>query len=152
MPKAVGGVLLIAGMLGVLTVLDWRLGLGMLVYLGVAVRRAAARCGTGRSARRPTRWARYARLYGGIEERLTAAEDLRANGAGAHAMWRFVEDSGGMLRSSVRRQRAFIRMWWAVQGAVTVGSVLALVASAALVANGAISLGTGVPAVPVRAA
>ena len=36
-----------------------------------------------------------ARLYGGIEERLTAAEDLRSNGAGAHAMWRFVEDSGG---------------------------------------------------------
>ena len=84
----------------------------------------------------------YARLYGGIEERLTAAEDLRANGAGVHAMWRFVEDSSGMLRSSVRRQRAFIRMWWAVQGAVTAGSVLSLVVSATLVANGAITLGT----------
>jgi ABC-type multidrug transport system fused ATPase/permease subunit len=83
-----------------------------------------------------------ARLYGGIEERLTAAEDLRSNGAGVHAMWRFVEDSSGMLRSSVRRQRAFIRMWWAVQGAVTVGSVLSLVVSATLVARGTISLGT----------
>ena len=84
----------------------------------------------------------YARLYGGIEERLTAAEDLRANGAGVHAMWRFVEDSSGMLHSSVRRQRAFIRLWWAVQGAVTAGSVLSLVVSAVLVANGAITLGT----------
>jgi hypothetical protein len=42
----------------------------------------------------------YARLYGGIEERLTAAEDLRSNGAGGHAMWRFVEESHGALGSS----------------------------------------------------
>jgi ATP-binding cassette, subfamily B, bacterial len=141
-PKAVGGILLIAGMLGVLTFLDWRIGLGMLVYLGIAVlvlltmrHRAITEAADEMGA--------LARLYGGIEERLTAAEDLRANGAGAHAMWRFVEDSGGMLHSSVKRQRAFIRMWWAVQGAVTVGSVIALIASAGLVSQGAISLGTG---------
>jgi ABC-type multidrug transport system fused ATPase/permease subunit len=141
-PKATGGVLLITGMLTVLTVLDWRIGLGMLVYLMLAVgvlltmrHRAISESADEMGA--------LAQLYGGIEERLTAAEDLRSNGAGAHAMWRFVEDSGGMLRSSVRRQRAFIRMWWAVQGAVTVGSVLALIASAALVDQGAITLGTG---------
>ena len=125
-----------------LSVLDWRIGLGMLVYLAAAVcvllamrHRAINEAADEMGA--------LAQLYGGIEERLTAAEDLRANGAGAHAMWRFVEDSGGMLRSSVKRQRAFIRMWWAVQGAVTIGSVIALIASAALVASGAISLGTG---------
>jgi ABC-type multidrug transport system fused ATPase/permease subunit len=140
-PKAVGGALLILGMLGVVGVIDWRLGLGMAIYLGIvvallvsmrhrAVREASDEMGA------------LARLYGGIEERLTASEDLRANGAGAHAMWRFVEDSSGMLRSSVRRQRAFIRLWWAVQGAVTVGSVLSLVVSATLVARGTISLGT----------
>ena len=33
------------------------------------------------------------RLYGGIEERLVAAEDLRSNGAATHIAWRFVEDS-----------------------------------------------------------
>ena len=140
-PRAVGGILLVAGMLIVLTVLDWRLGLGMTVYLGVAVavlvrmrHRAVQEASDEMGA--------YARLYGGIEERLTAAEDLRANGAGMHAMWRFVEDSSGMLHSSIRRQRAFIRLWWAVQGAVTAGSVLSLVVSAVLVANGAITLGT----------
>ena len=84
----------------------------------------------------------YARLYGGIEERLTAAEDLRANGAGVHAVWRFVEDSAGALDSSVRRERAFIRMWWTVQGSITAGSVLSLVLSALLVSRGAITLGT----------
>jgi ATP-binding cassette subfamily B protein len=141
-PKAVGGVLLIVGMLTVLTVLDWRIGLGMLVYLAAAVCVLLAMRNRAISEAADEMGA-LAQLYGGIEERLTAAEDLRSNGAGAHAMWRFVEDSGGMLRSSVRRQRAFIRMWWAVQGAVTIGSVAALIASAALVEQGAISLGTG---------
>jgi ABC-type multidrug transport system fused ATPase/permease subunit len=140
-PKAVGGGLLILGMLGVLSVLDWRLALGMAVYLSGAVavlvrmrHRAVSEASDEMGA--------TARLYGGIEERLTAAEDLRANGASVHAMWRFVEDSSGMLDSAVRRERAFIRLWWAVQGSVTAGSVLSLVVSAVLVANGAITLGT----------
>ncbi len=85
---------------------------------------------------------RYARLYGGIEERLNASEDLRSNGAGSHAMWRFVEDSAGALVTSVRRESAFLGMWWAVQGAVVAGIVVALVASTVLVANGAMSIGT----------
>jgi len=84
----------------------------------------------------------YAKLYGGIEERLTATEDLRANGAEVHAMWRFVEDSTDALDSSVRREAAFLRMWWALQTAVTVGSVGTLALSAGLVANGTITLGT----------
>ena len=57
-------------------------------------------------------------------------------------MWRFVEDSADALRSSVRREAAFLRMWWALQTAVTVGSVGTLALSAGLVANGTISLGT----------
>jgi ATP-binding cassette subfamily B protein len=141
-PQAVGGVLLISGMLGVLTVLDWRLGLGMLVYLCVVVAALLAMRHRAISEASEEMGA-LAQLYGGIEERLTASEDLRANGAGVHAMWRFVEDSSGMLRSSVRRQRAFIRLWWVVQSSVTIGSLLALVVSATLVANGVISLGTG---------
>jgi ABC-type multidrug transport system fused ATPase/permease subunit len=84
----------------------------------------------------------YAQLYGGIEERLTAAEDLRANGAGSHAMWRFIEESAGAMHSSVRRESAFLRLWWAVQGSVAVGSSVSLVAGALLVSNGSISLGT----------
>ena len=140
-PKVASGALLLGGMLIVLSVLDWRLGVGMAVYLAGAVavvvamrHRAVAESSDEMGA--------YAQLYGGIEERLTAAEDLRANGAGVHAMWRFVEDSGGALRSSIRRERAFLRMWWAVEGSVAGGSALSLVASAGLVAGGVISVGT----------
>ena len=140
-PRAAGGLLLVFGMLVVLTVLDWRLGLGMAVFLVLAVTVVVR--GRHRAVRESSdELGSYAQLYGGIEERLTAAEDLRANGAGVHAIWRFVEDSSGALHSSVRRERAFIRMWWTVQGAITVGLILSLVLSAVLVTNNAITIGT----------
>ena len=81
----------------VLVVLDWRLGVGMVVYLGIGAallvslrHRAVSESSDEMGA--------LARLYGGIEERLTAIEDLRSNGAEVHAMWRFVEDSSAALR------------------------------------------------------
>ncbi|MGI9053281.1 MAG: ABC transporter ATP-binding protein [Ilumatobacteraceae bacterium] len=140
-PKVAGGALLVAGMVGVLTVLDWRLGAGMVFFLAVA----AVVIATGRHRaidESADEMDSYAHLYGGIEERLTASEDLRSNGAGAHALWRFVEDSTGALSSSVRRERAFLRMWWTVEGALTAGTFIGLVASGLLVTNGLISVGT----------
>jgi ATP-binding cassette subfamily B protein len=140
-PKVAGAAILLSGMLVVLTTLDWRLGAGMLVYLAGSV-------GLVRSMRHHAvressdEMGSYARLYGGIEERLTAVEDLRANGAENHAMWRFVEDSSEAIASAVRRESAFLRMWWALQIDVAVGLVGTLVLSAFLVSNGAITLGT----------
>ncbi len=141
LPRLVGAVVMLTGMLGVLLVIDWRLGAGMVVYLIFAaalvirMRHRAVRESSDEMGA-------YARLYGGIEERLTAIEDLRSNGAETHAMWRFVEDSSDALRSSVRREDAFLRMWWALQTAVTVGSVGTLALSAGLVSGGTITLGT----------
>jgi ATP-binding cassette, subfamily B, bacterial len=139
--KAAGAVMLIAGMVVVLTVLDWRLGLGMVVYVSLAVvlivrsrHRAVSESSDEMGA--------LARLYGGIEERLTAAEDLRANGAAHHVAWRFIEDSEEALTSAVRRERAFLVMWWIVQAAVAAGWVIALVLGALLVNAGVISIGT----------
>ncbi len=139
--KAAGAAMLIGGIIIVLTVLDWRLGLGMAVYVGVALaiivrsrHRAVSESSDEMGA--------LGRLYGGIEERLTAAEDLRANGAADHVAWRFVEDSEDALMSAVRRERAFLVMWWFVQGAVAAGWVIALVLGAVLVAADTISIGT----------
>jgi ATP-binding cassette, subfamily B, bacterial len=140
-PKALGAVLLVVGIIGVLAVIDWRLGLGMAVYVGIAfsvvglmrhrsVREAADEMGAN------------AKLYGGIEERINASEDLRANGAAAHAMWRLIEDSRGVISSAVRRERAFIGMWWAVQGSIVLGTVIAISVSGGLVDRGAMSVGT----------
>jgi ATP-binding cassette subfamily B protein len=141
LPKALGSLFVVTGMIVVLSVLDWRLGVGMAVYVSLAAllvlvtRHRAVRESSDEMGA-------YARLYGGIEERLTAAEDLRANGAGGHAMWRFVEESHDALGSSVRRESAFLGMWWAVQGSVIGGTVLTVVASAVLVSQDVITLGT----------
>jgi ATP-binding cassette subfamily B protein len=139
--KAAGAAMLIGGMIIVLTVLDWRLGIGMGVYVGLALfvvlqsrDRAISESSEEMGA--------LGRLYGGIEERLTAGEDLRANGAADHVAWRFIEDSEEALTSAVRRERAFLVMWWFVQGAVAAGWVLALVLGAILTNANVISIGT----------
>jgi ATP-binding cassette subfamily B protein len=140
-PKLVGALTLVSGMLVVLAFIDGRVAVGALLYVALAA--ASVVRGRHRAVGESSdEMGAYATLYGGIEERLTASEDLRANGAGRHAMWRFIDESAGTMRSSVRRESAFLRLWWAVQGSVAVGSVAALVAGTALVASGAITIGT----------
>ena len=103
-PKVFGAMMLVTGMLTVLFVLDWRLGVGMMVYLGIgaALLRQPAPPRRQRVVRRDERLRPPLRRHRGA---LTAIEDLRSNGAEAHAMWRFVEDSSAALDSSVRRER-----------------------------------------------
>jgi ABC-type multidrug transport system fused ATPase/permease subunit len=139
-PRAAGALFTMVGMIGVLVVVDWRLALGAVVYVFAAV--AIIIRGRHRAVGESSdEMGSYARLYGGIEERLTAAEDLRSNGAGAHAMFRFVEDSADALGSAVRREKAFLRMWWAVDSSVGAGSVISLIASAMLVSRHVITIG-----------
>jgi ABC-type multidrug transport system fused ATPase/permease subunit len=139
-PRAAGAFFTMVGMIGVLVVVDWRLALGATVYVcaSVAVVVSGRHRAVGESS---DEMGSYARLYGGIEERLTAAEDLRSNGAGAHAMWRFVEDSADAMGSAVRREKAFLRMWWSVDGSVEAGSIVSLIASALLVSRHIITVG-----------
>ena len=140
-PRAAGAMLTVVGILGVLIVVDWRLAVGAAIYLAVTVRLIVV--GRHRAVSESSdEMSSYARLYGGIEERLTAAEDIRANGAGAHAVWRFIEESAACVRSGLKRERAFLRLWWIVQSSVGAGSAVALAVSGLLVARGTISIGT----------
>jgi ABC-type multidrug transport system fused ATPase/permease subunit len=140
-PRAAGAALTVLGMLVVLVVLDWRLALGMAVYLGFALA-VLVRSRHRAVSESSDEMGAYARLYGGIEERLTASEDLRANGAANHAAWRFIEDTTDTMATSVRRERAFLVMWWVVHMSLVAGWVLVLVLGAALLAADAITLGT----------
>jgi ABC-type multidrug transport system fused ATPase/permease subunit len=140
-PRAAGAALTVLGMLVVLVVLDWRLALGMGVYLAFALA-VLVRSRHRAVSESSDEMGAYARLYGGIEERLTASEDLRANGAANHAAWRFIEDTTDTMATSVRRERAFLVMWWVVHMSLVAGWVLVLVLGAALLAADAITLGT----------
>ena len=139
--KAAGAAMLVGGIIVVLSVIDWRLGLGMAVYVAFALA-IVVRTRDRAVAESSDEMGALGRLYGGIEERLTAAEDLRSNGAADHVAWRFIEDSEGALTSAIRRERAFLVMWWFVQGAVAAGWILALIVGAILVAANSITIGT----------
>jgi ATP-binding cassette subfamily B protein len=141
LPKAAAAVMTMFGMGVVLAILDWRLAIGMGLYLGAAMT-VLVRSRHRAVEESSDEMGAHARLYGGIEERLTASEDLRSNGAANHASWRFIEDSADVMLSSVRRERAFLVMWWLVQMSLAAGWVLVLVVGAALVAADAISVGT----------
>lgn len=141
LPKAAGALLLVAGIVVVLTVLDWRIGLVAVAYLALSVT-VVLRSRHRAVSESSDEMGSLARLYGGIEERLTAAEDLRSNGAANHTAWRFVEDSTDALATGLRRQRAFLTMWWYVQMVLSSGWVVVLLAGAVLVSNDAITIGT----------
>lgn len=141
LPKVAGSALLVLGIIVVLGAIDWRLGVAMLVYFVLAVLAVMSmrHAAVDESA---DEMGATARMYGGIEERLNASEDIRANGAGQHARWRFVEETADYLKVGLRRASAFMRMWWTSSMAVTGGTVAAVAGSAWLVSRGSITVGT----------
>jgi ATP-binding cassette, subfamily B, bacterial len=139
--QVAGGALTLVGVLVVVFVEDWRLGLGMAGFVVVAavtitvLRNVAVPHATERRAA-------SARLFGEVEERLHGAEDLRANAGGAHALRRFQQALASLRHTSLRASLA-IRTTWVVTLAVfAAGGVLSLVGGTALYEAGAISLGT----------
>ncbi len=83
-----------------------------------------------------------ARLYGFIEERLSAIDDIRANGAGALVMMRFKEVMRDYFFKSRRADMRRSVIWVTAIGFFSAGSLLALVVGTRLVGTGAITVGT----------
>ncbi len=134
-------VLILVGIVTILLFIDWRLALAMGGYIAVCgfiafrFRRGMVNESEGVLSAR-------ARLYGGIEERLNASEDLRANGAGPHAMTRFSEDTSFFMDTRMREEGAFIRLWWGLNLGIVICMVASLILGGLMVSAGAITLGT----------
>jgi ABC-type multidrug transport system fused ATPase/permease subunit len=137
-----GGVLLLSGILVLLwTVQPW-IGLGLTLFtlleLGVLVltrKRAVPATTKEREA--------SAALFGFIEERLAGREDLRANGAGGHALWRF---NGVMRRFYHDGRRAWMTratIWLTSYGLFIIGLGATIGAMIFFVQGGILTLGTG---------
>ncbi len=136
-----GSLLTLLGVLVVVAVEDWRLGLGMVGFVFAA----AAIIWRLRNFSVPAvteRRAASATLFGDIEERLAGAEDLRANAGGAHAVRRFQHRLAVLLRASLRSSMAWRTSYVILLTVFAAGSVLSLVAGTLLFQAGAISLGT----------
>lgn len=139
--RIIGSALRLVGVLAVLYVEDWRLGLSLTVFcvvsLAVLVRMREHAVEASAAEREES-----AKLFGFIEERLTSLEDIRANGAGAYAMRRFYEVSRRFSRIG---QHAWIKrstIWVSSMGLFSVGTALAFALSAALYLSGRATLGT----------
>jgi ABC-type multidrug transport system fused ATPase/permease subunit len=100
-PQVLGNALLVAGILGFLFAANWRVGLGLSLYvvltvwiLGYVQRFATERWRRANQA--------SAELYGFIEERLGGAEDIRAAGAIPYVLYRLTQ----IMRTLSQKHRA----------------------------------------------
>lgn len=125
--QVTGGLLLIGGILVLFWLEDWRVGLVLTVTV-VAVtwfmhRRREVAVPASEQEREAT-----AQLFGAIEERLAALDEIRANGASRHVLYRYLLQQRDWYRKSFTawRRRSTIwstMMFWSVAGH---GLVLAL--------------------------
>lgn len=139
--QVVGGTLTLLGVLVVVLLEDWRIGLGMVGFALVGAV-TIVRLRNVAVPRAIERRAASARLFGEIEERLNSAEDLRANGGGGYAVRKFQRTLRSYIHTSVQASRA-MRTTWAITGAVfAAGGLVSLSAGAILFEAGAVSLGT----------
>ncbi len=138
--RVVAAAFLIVGIVAVVSTIEWWLGVGMAAYVA-AIAFALVRRRDQAVAESAKELGASARLYGGIEERLTAAEDLRANGAGAYALSRFVADTGHYVGVALERERAFLRMWRSLQSSIVIGVVIALIVGAVGVGAAVLTIG-----------
>ncbi|MFI7467322.1 ABC transporter ATP-binding protein [Nonomuraea sp. NPDC049646] len=139
----VAGLLLLAGVLAVVLAVDWRLGAALLAYcLLTGLAMAGAQRLAVPSATRSREAS--AALYGHLEERLAGAEDLRANGAGRHALGRFHQVAAAWFRAEWHGSRIAGGLLAATNVAFAAGTALILALAAWLLDAGALTVGTAV--------
>jgi ABC-type multidrug transport system fused ATPase/permease subunit len=139
--NAAGSVLLLVGALALVAAQDLRLGLAYaaLVVVGLSILARGQRSVVPLAAAEREG---FAQLFGGIEEYLTGAEDIRANGAGPHILRRFHDTARTLFRAAFRLQRHSALLIGATSLFFALGTVALLAMGVVLHARGAVSLGT----------
>ncbi len=138
--KAVSAAVTLVGIVAVVTWQDWRIGLGLGVYLAAAIgtlyvmrNQAVDEAASEQAAN--------GRMLGEIEERLTGADDLRGNGGGSHAVATFQRASAAVLRSTLQREKQGVTLWVVSNAVFVTGGLIVLAVDAALLRRGTITLG-----------
>lgn len=139
--RVFGAALLLLGILVILWLEDWRVGL-LLTLFSLAT--AFALNQTREIAVPATKTEREvnARLFGFIEERLAGIDDIRANGGGPYVMNRFVLVMRDYFFKGRRAWMQRSLIWLLSYGLFTLGDLLTLGMAIYLFSIGDISLGT----------
>jgi ATP-binding cassette subfamily B protein len=136
-----GNGVLLVGILLVLYLEDWRAGLSLSLFSGVALTLLLS---LHSFAVKP--WAAYrqmgAEFFGFLGESLVGREDIRANGAVSYVMQRFHQILQRWLPIYQKARFASTVLWSTSVGLFTIGNAIALVVSAYLWNQNAITLGT----------
>lgn len=139
--EALSGVLLLAGALVLVWLVDARIGAALtaLVVAGAAVlvtaqRRVVPYAVAFREA--------TAQMFGAVEERLAAVEEIRANGAGRHVLARFHESARRVLDAETRWQRRGGALLGGTNLLFALGTAMLLAIGILLRQSGAITVGT----------
>lgn len=135
--------LLLVGVLVVVFTVDLRIGGVLLAYcvlIGFAMSRAQRVAVPSATRVRE----RFAALFGNLEERLSGAEDIRANGAGEHVVNRFHQASAEVYRADLRAEQIGGGIFAGTNVAFAIGTALVLGLAAWTQRAGALSVGTAV--------
>lgn len=135
-----GNALLMAGVLGLLWAVDWRVGLGLSGFVAVALAtmlRLRAAASPFSAAERQA----AADVYGFLGEFLVGREDVRASGARGFVRRRWAESMQGWLAAKKRAQMRGYGMVAAGDGLFGLGMAFALGLSALLYRDGALTIG-----------
>ena len=137
----VGNGLLVLGVLGLLFVVDWRIGLGLSAFVVLALV-AMLRI---RAAATPY-WAAdrqaSADFFGFVGEHLDGLEDVRSSGAGPFVLRRCAEMMGSWLRITIKAQMRGYALVATSTGMFALGTTVAFAISAVLYQDGALTIGT----------
>lgn len=132
--------LLLIGVVLLLFLVDWRVGLPSAVSVALAV--VCARSLTGPLASYSVKERQAsAELFGLLEERLSGTEDIRANGAVAYVLRRHIERSRALFRASVTRALLGVISWRSLNTAIAIGAILSLAIGALLALDGILTIG-----------
>jgi ATP-binding cassette, subfamily B, bacterial len=137
----IGNGVLMAGVLGLLYHVDWRVALGLSVFVGLALT-AMLRI---RAAATPS-WAAErqasADFYGFLGEYVGGLEDVRSSGAGAFVLRRCAEVMRSWRAVTIDAQMRSYAMLASSEALFALGTVVALALSAVLFRAGTLTIGT----------
>ncbi len=137
----VGNGLLVLGMLALLIGVDWRVGLGLGLFVALAVlamlRIRAAAIPSWAAERQAS-----ADFYGFLGEHLAGLEDIRSSGAGPFVLRRCAEVMRSWLAATRAAQMKGYALVASSQGLFALGTVVAFALSAMLFRAGTLTIGT----------
>lgn len=138
--RILGALLLVIGVLALLAIEDYRVGLAELIYAVGALTVLNRMKDVAITATEQEREA-SAILYGFVEERLAGIDDIRANGGGRYTIGRFGRALYNMLRKGRSAWMRRSTLWISIITLFTIGDVIALGMGIWLFGLGAITLG-----------